>query len=62
MRLIKSERKLKKMTIKSHNRGLGGIHKGRKQNAKENGIWRQLSDEEYEREKAKIKVHLEETM
>ena len=26
----------------------------------ENGIWRKLSDEEYEREKAKIKFHLEE--
>ena len=46
------------MTIKSHNRGLGGIQKGRKQNAKENGIWRQLSDEEYEREKAEIKFRL----
>ena len=27
--------------------------------AKEDGIWRKLSDEEYEREKAEIKFHLE---
>ena len=47
------------MTIKSHSRGSRGNHKGRKENAKANGIWRQLSDEEYEREKAEIKVHLE---
>ena len=46
------------MTIESHSRGLGGIHKGRKENAIENGIWRKLSDEEYEREKAEIEVHL----
>ena len=47
------------MTIKSHRKGSGGSHKGRKENANENGIWRQLSDEEYEREKAEIKFHLE---
>ena len=47
------------MTFKSHSRGSGGIHKVRKENAKENGIWRKLSDEEYEREKAQIKFHLE---
>ena len=47
------------MTIESHSRGLGGSHKERKENAKENGIWRKLSDEEYEREKDKIKFHLE---
>ena len=47
------------MTIESHSRGSGGSHKGRKENAKENGIWRQLSDEEYEREKAEIKFHME---
>ena len=47
------------MTIDSHSRGSGGSHKGRKENAKANGIWRQLSDEEYEREKAEIKFHME---
>ena len=47
------------MTIKSHNKGSGGSHKERKENSKENGMWRQLSDEEYEREKDEIKVHLE---
>ena len=50
------------MTIKSHSIGSGGSHKGRKENSKENGIWRKLSDEEYERDKADIKVHLEEMM
>ena len=48
------------MTIDSHSRGLGGSHKGRKEYSNANGIWRKLSDEEYEREKAKIKFHLEE--
>ena len=47
------------MTIEIHSRGSGGSHKGRKENAKANGIWRKLSDEEYQREKAKIKFHLE---
>ena len=47
------------MTIESHSIVSGGNHKGRKENAKENGICKKLSDEEYEREKAKIKVHLE---
>ena len=47
------------MTIKSHCRGSGGSHKKRKENAKENGTWRQLSDEEYEREKDEIKSCLE---
>ena len=46
------------MTIWSHSRGSGGSHKERKENAKENGIWRKLSDEEYEREKDEIEVHL----
>ena len=31
----------------------------KEEDAKENGIWRKLSDEEYEREKVEIKVHLE---
>ena len=47
------------MTIKSHNRGSRGNQKWRKENAKANGIWRQLSDGEYEGEKAKIEVQLE---
>ena len=48
------------MTVESHSKDSGGSHKERKENAKENGIWNKLSDEEYEREKAKIKFHLEE--
>ena len=48
------------MSIESHSIISGGNQKERKENAKENGIWRKLSDEEYEREKAKIKVRLEE--
>ena len=59
MQLIKSERKLKKMTNEVHRIGSGGNHKGRKENAQANGICKQLSDEEYEREKVEIKVHLE---
>ena len=59
VQLIKSEIKLNKMNIESHSRGLEDNQKGRKENAKENDIWRQLSDEEYEREKAEIEVHLE---
>ena len=58
VQLIKSERKLKKMTNKGHRIGSRGIHKGRKENSKENGIWRKLSDEEYEREKVEIEVSL----
>ena len=50
------------MTIESHSRDSGGSHKERKENAKENGIWRKLSDEEYEREKLEIEVHMEEMM
>jgi hypothetical protein len=46
------------MTIKSHSRGSGGSHKLKKEDAKSNGMWRQLSDEEYEREKVDIEVHL----
>ena len=47
------------MTIESHSRGSRGNHKGRKENAKVNGICKQLRDEEYEREKVEIKVRLE---
>ena len=47
------------MTIESHSRGSGSSHKGRKENFKENGIYKQLSDEEYEREKDEIKLFLE---
>ena len=47
------------MTTDSHCRGLEKSHKVKKEDAKANGIWRQMNDEEYEREKAKIIVHLE---
>ena len=46
------------MTIESHSRGLEGSHKIKEEYAKADGIWRKLSDEDYEREKAKIEVHL----
>ena len=46
------------MTIESHSRGSGTNHKGRRENSKKNQIWRWLSDEEYEREKAEIEVRL----
>jgi len=52
----------KKMTTNSHNRGSEKDHsrrKVKKEDAKANGIWKQLIDEEYEREKAEIRVHLE---
>lgn len=54
-----------KMTTDIHNgdnRGSVKDHSRRKvekEDAKENGIQRQLSEEEYEREKVKIAVHLE---
>ena len=57
MKFIKEE----KMTIDSHLKGSEkdqNIRK-KKENAKENGIWKHLTDEEYEREKAEIEVHLE---
>ena len=47
------------MTIKSHIIGSKGNHKRKTEDAKANGICRRMTDEEYEREKAKIKVHLE---
>ena len=50
------------MTTNSHNRGSKKDHskrKVKKEDAKENVIWKQLTDEEYEREKVEIIVHLE---
>ena len=54
-------KKEEKMTVDSHFWRSGEDHNRRKkkENAKENGICKQLTDEEYEREKAKIVVHLE---
>lgn len=52
-------KKLKKMTIESHIRGSEGSHRVKKEDAKANGIWRQMTNEEYEREKAEIVIHLE---
>ena len=52
--------KEEKMTVDSHFRGSEKDHnKRKKEDAKANGIWKQLTDEEYEREKAEIAVHLE---
>ena len=49
------------MTVDSHFRGSEKDHNRRKkkEDAKANGIWKQLIDEDYEQEKAKITVHLE---
>ena len=49
----------KNMTTDSHSRGSGRSHKEKEEDAKTNGIWKQMNDEEYEREKAKRIVHLE---
>jgi hypothetical protein len=46
------------MTIKSHRRGLEGSQKRKTEDVKANGICRRMTDEDYEREKAEIKVHL----
>ena len=51
MQLIESERNSRRWLL----RVIAEV----KENAKENVIWRQLSDEEYEREKAEIKFRLE---
>ena len=47
------------MTSEGHSIGSGGNHKVKKEDAKANGIWRQMSDEEYERKNAEIEVRLE---
>jgi len=47
------------MTNKGHRRGSKGSHKRKTEDAKANGICRRMTDEEYEREKAEIEVHLE---
>jgi len=47
------------MTNKGHRRGSEGSHKRKTKDAKANGICRRMTDEEYEREKAEIEVHLE---
>ena len=47
------------MTSKGHRRGSKGSHTRKTEDAKENGMWRQWSDEEYKREKVEIIVHLD---
>ena len=49
------------MTVNSHFRRSDEDHSRRKkkENAKVSGICEQLKDEEYEREKAEITIHLE---
>lgn len=63
MQLTMSMEKLreieKKMTTDSHDRGSKRSHKREKEDAKANGIWKQMSDAEYNREKAKIIIHLD---
>jgi len=53
----------KEMTIESHKGESRGSERGhsrmREKDAKENGILKQLTDEDYEKEKAEIAVHLE---
>ena len=47
------------MTSKGHRRGSEGSNTRKTEDAKENGMWRQWSDEEYKREKVEIIVHLD---
>lgn len=47
------------MTTDHHCTGPEKSHKVKKEDAKANGIMRQMNDEEYEREKAEIIVHRE---
>ena len=49
----------KKMAISIHIRDSGRSNKVKKEDAKEIGIWKWMNDEEYEREKDEIIVHLE---
>ena len=53
--------KEEKMTVDIHFRGSEKNHNRRKkkEDAKANGIWKTLTNEEYEREKAEIAVHIE---
>lgn len=57
MRFTKEE----KMTTNSHFKGYGKDlnRRRKKENAKVSGICEQLMDEEYEREKVEITIHLE---
>ena len=48
-----------KMTTDSHSICPGRSHKEKKQDAKANGLWKQMNDEVFEREKDEIIVHIE---
>ena len=47
------------MTVESHSIGSGGNHKVKNEDAKANGMWKQMTDEEYERELAEMRTHLD---
>ena len=47
------------MTIESHNRGSEGSHRVLKEDAKANDIWKKMTNEDYEREKVEMEVHIE---
>ena len=49
---------MEKMATDSHRRGSERSHSGKEKDSKANGIWKQMNDEEYEREKAEIRDHL----
>jgi len=63
MQLMSEKLMAKEMTTKSHkgeSRGSEGHHiRRREKDAKENGILKQWTNEEYEKEKAEIEIHLE---
>ena len=64
VQLMSEKLMAKKMTTESHKGESRGSKRGHgrkkeEENAKANGIWKQLTDEKYEREKAEIAVHLE---
>ena len=63
VQLMSEKLMTKEMTTKSHKGEIIGSERGhsrmRKKDAKANGILKQWTDEEYEKEKAEIAVHLE---
>ena len=52
----------KKMTTYSHCRGSKRSHNEKRKSAKENGMWKKMSNEEYHRDKAEIRIHLNSLM
>jgi len=49
----------KKVTTNGHTKGSSVSHSRRKEDAKANGIRNKINEEEYDREIAKIRIHLD---